>query len=84
MMVMIQLKKNHIAAFICTNDLQVKCLFNSFPAIDGIFQLFVFSLSYGRRHYQKSSERVLNVWIKTQLAETHLGVDKSEARRAED
>lgn len=31
-----------------------------------------------------SSERVLNVWIKTRLAETHLGVDKSEAQRAED
>ncbi len=84
-MVMIQLKMNRIAAFICTNDLQVNvCLtlspplteFSSFPC----FHCRMVGCTI--RHLLK--ENWIKVWIKTRLAETHLGVDKSEARRAED
>ncbi len=40
-------------------------MFNSFPSNDRVFCLSVFSLMYGRRRYYTSSERVLNIWIKT-------------------
>ncbi len=75
---MIKLKKNHIAAFICTNDLQVNvCLTLSPPTTEFSSVLCFHCRMVGGtiRHLLKE------YWIKTRPAETHLRVDKSEARR---
>lgn len=38
----------------------------SFPTIDGVFRLSMFSLLYDRGRYNASSERVENLRVKTQ------------------
>ncbi len=53
--------------FMCAALLFLNHTVNSFLAIDVIFWLSVFSLLYGRGRCNTSSERVLHLWMKTQV-----------------
>lgn len=53
--------------FICAALIFLNHTVNSFPAIDVMFWLYVFSLLYGRGRCYTSSERVTNFWMKTQV-----------------